>query len=637
MTNLAKRHKSSSDEEGHNKPDMFAHLAHRHALMYNLLRDNGLLELLRQTADLILMVPHDDSLATVTNRVSDETEALLRYHALIVPVAQPIKEIEGMTEYATLDGENRVQVENRGLCYFVNGHKMQSDIYFPSQMFIVRGLLSASQLVASSGDAPPSDLPPPMDQTEEPTNQSSSTTDAGDSESSETSTEDASTTTTTEEGGTTTTEHMVMAVPSTAMALKGFHKTSQAQNQVVSTIATQMNRGAYLPALDMKSYLDSTYTPIDKAQLTLRTYNPEPLFRQYEARTLPDIARLQAECEQPQCITVDTKHQRRLDIGNRQSLSEYSLDSTSGREPVVKKADLLSGITELSFPSAQEPGKVCMLRCRIHGSENDLNTYVSEDESVLLRFKGNVLDTVAVNTQAVSMPVASVPHQGPQYLELFFDFETDEKREAFYNKRLSRDEFTQLLLLDAKLVRVLKKKARQAKKKATHVGRKLLNRGQREKKRLGAIRVQAIALNQLPLSELADFEASGVTPVNVPLTVTVYNKAVEVVQEDSLEQVQGQKFRYKVGSEQLTGYVFQGENGLALNLGSGKRGQYIDVRTNLETVSFNFTNITLSTATQAYYGVSGNNIYMLQFDASGMLKRMLILPKKTRVIRGLAL
>jgi hypothetical protein len=638
--NLARPHHQADDGS---RRDMFAHLADKHTMMYDLLRDNGLLELLRATDDLALIVPHDDSLAFLTNRVSDETEALLRYHALVVPMGQPIKEVaDGMVEYATLAGDSRVQVENRGACYFVNGHKMQSDIYFPTQMFMVRGLLSPLQVVESSG--PPTDLPPPMDQppADEPTTQASSTADASDgSDSSATSADDGSTTTTTEDTTATTTtttptEHALLAVPSAAMTLKGSGATYQAKNQIVATIVGQMNRGSYLPKLDMKSYLDASYVPVDKAQLQLRTYNPETLFLQYQARTLPDIARLRADAA-PLCVSVDRENQRRMDIGNRQSLSEYALDSTSGRQAVIKKADLLTGITELSFPSPQDPDKVCVLRCRIHGSESDLNTYVSDDESVLLRFKGNALDTVAVNAQAASMPTATLPHAGAQYLEMAFDFDDDKKRAAFYDRRMTRDEFSQMLLLDAKLMRVLKKKARQVKKKATHVGRKLLNRGEREKKRLNAIRVKSIGLDQLPLDDIATFEASGVTPVGVPLTVTVYDKNVSVLQQDSLEQVQSNKFRYKVGSEMLTGYVLQDANALALYLGAGKRGQYMDVRTPLETVSFNFANIALSTATQAYYGTRAQSIYVLQFDASGKLERMLIMPKNTRVVRGLAL
>lgn len=625
MTNLAK-HKGQYAEEAERRPDLLKHLAERHTLMYNLLRDNELLELVRQTPDVVLMVPHDESLSTINNRVSDETASLLRYHAVVVPVAQPIREVQGMVEYATLDGTNRVQVENRGECYFVNGHKLRSDIYpgFASSLFHIAGLLSPAQLVDASASE---DLPPPMDAPPElPAAEE-------ESDSSETSAEDAPVDTS--DDGTATESLVMQQVASLAVSLRGYSaKSASAQNPVVGAIALQMSRPAYLPQLDLKGYLDSSFAPLEKATLTVRTYNTEPLFRQYEARTLPDLARLRAHEERPLSVSVDKDHQRKLDVGSSQSLAEYSLDSTSGRQPLVKKADLLVGITELSFPSRTEPGKLCVLRCRMQGCEGDPNLYMSEDETVLLRFKGNALDTVAVNTHSPGLPLASAPHHGAQYLELV----TDElQRRELYAKKLSREDFAQMLLAQGKLMRVIKKKAQQAKKKVTHATRHLLTKAQREKKRLEAMRVHAVPLDSLPLSDLDAFEQSGVTPVTVPVTVTVYDKNVQVAQGDSLEQIQAQKYRYKVGAETITGYALQDTNALAQYLGKGKNGQYVDVRTNLETASFNFVNLTLTPGSQAYYGVKGQNLYVLQFGDDGRLVRLLILQKHTKVIRGLAL
>lgn len=653
ITNLASPH---SKAEVTLKHDIFQHLARKHTDFYNLLRDNDLLDMLKEQMDLVLIVPHQDALDTITNRVSEETASVLRYHCVIVPVAEPFKLVEQMTEYATLDGGNKVQVEKRGECFLINGRKLKSDVFYQTLIFHIQGILSPSQLVDTSTQE--QDLPPPMDAPPElpPSivNDDSTSSEAsdgdGDGDGDGQSTNMSTTTTAdggdndyaaSSEGGgddsSTVPEKMqVLLVPSAPLSLRGFDPQQTMLNKEIHTVATQMNRGYYSSMLDLRGLLDTSFTALAPAQLTLRTYNPEPLYRQYEARQLPDLARLHAET-MPQTVQVNAQHQRRLDIGNQQALTEFALDSTSGTVPRIKKADLLAGITELSFPSPTEPGKVCTLHFRINeaaSAKTDQAAYVSTDESVLLRFKGSALDTVAINTRAISMPRAAEPHLGHQFLELFT---TEEQRAAMYKQNLSRDEFAQRLLLDAKLMRVLKKKANQAKRKVAKVGRRVINRGQREAKRGNALRVKAINLSQLPLDDLEAFEQGpGVTPVQTPVTVKLMDKTVQVVQQDSLEQLQVDKYFYKVKGETVTGYVFpEGSNALAMYLGQGKRGQYIEIRTGLVTVSFNFANMTLSPATQAYYAVRGSSLYVLQFDASSALKRLLIFAKSTKVVGGL--
>lgn len=638
---------------------IFAHLCQSHGMFYRLLRDNGLLPLLHAQQDLVLIVPDEPTLETITNRVSDETAQVLRYHALIVPVARPIKLVapDQVSEYTALGGSPpTVQVEKRGECVYANGHHMHSDIYWPTRLFHISGLLDASQLLDTS--MPPQDLPPPlpapMDQAEEPAATEESTSDASSTEPAQAAEPaqpdgvddtgpppqqywgNAGDDDEWEDDSGSQTSHRLSVVPSAAFTLRSFSKTgaTQPQNPAVQRICAGMDKLFFSSAFELKSYVDTGFTPLDAAVVSVRTYDPAPLFRQYQARALPDLARLRAEAP-VQRLSVAPAEQRRLDIGNKQSVSEFALHAERALNS-VRKADLLAGLTELSFPAPGGSG-LCVLLCKFQASETDASTYYNEEENLMLRFHGNVLDTVSVNLGHAAMPAASPASDAPHFLEWHT---TDEERRALYARALNRDEFQAAMLGKSKIVRFLKKKASQAaryvKRQTGRTVRRVLNRADAEKKKASAMRVRALPLQQLSLLEKLDELEGGLKAVTVQLTLTAYDKAMATVQDASVESADAQKYFYKWQGESVVGYVLDAAPGLAARLANGV--QYLDVRSNLETLAFNFGGVKVDAAQAAYYGTKGDALHILVFDAdSGALQRVLSLKKGTKLIAGLAL
>ncbi len=598
------------------KMTIFRHLAKSHTQFYQLLRDNNLLEMLEKTQDLTIFIPDEDTLSDITNRVSEETKGVLLYHCIIVPVDQPIRLLTGMTEYESLHAGKVVQVEKKNDAFYANGHVLKSDVVFhKGQLFHIMGLLSPKELVF---DTPPEDLPPPLnpDETEaeaepEPDADTESTTD---------------TTTTTQEEPAGTAQ--MMAVNAAALTLKGFNaKTSVTLNSAIGQIASNMSKYVYSTPIDAKSYLDATFVANAPIAVAFRAYNTDRLFESYQQKRMADIMRVEGvSVGNP--LVVSATQQRRLDIGNNQSLTEFQVDQT---QATIKKADLLAGVTELSLTVPNCEGKMCVLKCLIQGHEVDFNTFVSHDESLLMRFKNNVLDTVAINMDKATANMTDA-HTDPHFLELFT---TADQRQKLYADALSKESFNMMLLGESSIQRYLKKKARQAKRKIGKWTRYTLSKGEREAKKRMAHKVKPIGKSKLPVKALEDFESTA-TPMNAFVTVIVYDKSLNIVQEQSIEGVNAQKYLYAIDEEKFAGYVFPAEYGLAKGLGVGQTGQYLQVKTQFESVWFNFSAVTMSVV-DAYWAVQNATLFVLVFDVSGNLVRMVNMLKRTKLIQGVAL
>jgi len=608
------------------------HLAHSHTPLYNLLKDNGLLEKLTSVADLVVIVPDPAVLEGITNRVSDETRDMLLYHLIVVPVAQPIKTVTSMMEYATLNGENKVQVENREGAYFINGHHMKSDIVFRTNIYHIEGLLSPTQTTETTTEVTEKVVPPMNAPEEKKAEKGDSTTteESGSStEGSETGSSEADVPAPTHTPPTMAgTEHVLTMLPMAAFAMKSVGQGTTYKNSVVETLVAKMNTSYYLASLDMKSHLDTTYAPLESATITLRTYNPTPLYGEYSSRRMKDISRIQQESVAQEIVFLPIQ-QKRLDIGNKSSVTQYSLNSNDPRANCVaiKKADLLSGLTQLSVPSPGAlGGKVCIILCGIKATESDPNTYMTEDENLLLRFKNNLLDTITVN-HGLRMPLSTADHGGNHFLELFT---TVEERKALYRRALSKEEFNAMLLSASKVGKYVKKKVAQAgknvRKAAGKAGRKVVSRAGREKKRATAMRTKTVSITNIPVDKFAEQEASQ-TPAEEKVTIKVFDKNVKLLDDLSIANASAKRYNYKVGSDQFKGYLVEEDNTLGTNLGRGRTGVSMDVVTPLRSMSFNMSAVTISDG-NAYYAEKDGTIFMLLFSGQ-KLERLLILPRKS--------
>jgi uncharacterized surface protein with fasciclin (FAS1) repeats len=620
------------------------HLAHSHTAFYKLLKENGLVPLLSSEADLVLIVPYPATLDTITNRVSEETRHLLMYHLVVVPVGEAFQLVQTMQEYDTLAGD-KVQVERRQECLYINGHHLKSDIMYPTEMYHIMGFLSPSQVVEAAPEEVPAPTQEPPTVEEESTTTTTTTTPESGS-SSESTSESTGESTGEEElqpspspeslpPPSNATQHHLTILPTKAATLSGVNRSTTFQNSIVSTMATKMNNSYYSAQLDMTSHVDPTFTPLESAAISVRTYNPAALYAEYSAGHMRDISRINSEGA-PQRMLFTASQQKRLDIGNRMSVTEYSLNSAKPTGTMaVKKADLLSGLTEISVPSLTSPGKVCVILCSIKASASDINTFMTQDESILLRFKNNLLDTISVN-HAQKMPLPTEAHDGAHFLELFT---SEKQRDTLYKQKMTREQFTAMLLSASSVGKYVKRKAAQLAKKwrkvAGKYGRKVLSRADREKKRAGSMRTRTVALTNIPVAKLAAQE-TGAPKATENLTIRVYGKDFTVEDAVSIAGVQGKKYSYVVGQDAFTGYLLEEDNDLGLNVGSTRVGQYVEVATPLRTFTFNLASTVPSTATQAYYGEKDNMVYLLQF-AGNKLERILLLPKSSRFARKLGL
>lgn len=707
FTNLAGHGKRSSSEAAANDGDdaiaaIFKHLEHSHQAYYGLLRDNGLLAEYRATADLVLIVPDPGTMEAVTNRVSEETRAIMLYHALVVPVAQPIKSVQTMSEYKTLSPGQSVQVERRDECFYINGHHMHSDIFHRTRVYHIHGMIAVEETVvatvapadesADGGSAAgsseeaggsveempqelpppqsmPPELPPPMNQSESDSGSAAETSDAekenvmpggsGSQEESGSAEEPSTTTTTTTapEGASESDETQpepvtqpaaaeeniasfrVRVIASRPCALRQVAPVQEFRTPLLKTVTSKMQQSYYSAALDLAGHIDASHRPLSPLTVSMRTYDPAPLFGQYQAGRMREISRLCADPD-PATFSFAPEQQTKLDVGNKRSLLEFSFalksapnvaGGSAAAMPQIARADLMGALTEFSFPCPTAPGKQCVVLCRLQaaggsGGTSDGNTYMSEDESVLVRFKANKLDTICVSQQLLAHP-SPATSGGNHFLELFLD---EAAKSALYRRKLSADEFSAFLLTNASTREWVKKKAKQSRKKAGKVGRKVVSRAEREAKRLKSMRVRQVPISALGLADLADQE--GEAGEAATLTAKVYDKNVNLLDSVSAGSLSAQRYQYQVGEDKFSGYVIESNNLIGASMGRSRAGQYLDVRTPLQTVSFNFSATTLN-AKQAYWGAVGNSVYVIYFSPANKFERLLVLPKSSRLAK----
>lgn len=588
---LGKKH-----HDGESMKKMLRHIKERHAHFYGLLDEANLIDTLKKRHDVVIVVPGGGE--------AMDTEAV-RYHLVVSAV--PLHKMSGMVALRTLRDGAEVQVEERVECegHFINGQRLQPDHFFPTRIYHVRQPLSETQLApADAADATQ----------EEATSSSSSDEKAAATQ------EESSESTGSEEDlpppmdappawrEEMTSERLVLAG---RPVLAAVHKRGVYANAQLGKAIGSMNSLCYNARTDLGQFVERSAS--EAHELVLRLYDTNGLFGEYQRDAMRDISRL--ACAREARFVVEPEKQLCLRLGDDAFYRQYECAGAA-----LKKADLLAGLVEVSFPTAA--GRAVLL-CALHCVEGDEHTYASADRTLLLRMKDNQLAHLLVNERATLAPAESA--LAPHCVELTLTSELATRLRPL-DAPLDIDAFNALLATEADVKRYLRKKTKGVRKAAGKAARKLHAKGKRQGKKLAAARSYNVASGETAtlVAALAAQEAE-LTATEEQLTLTVFD-AKMVANQRASRVVTAEKYAYDLEGEQADGWVL-GANSLAGQLGqSNAQGHFLRVATPFATVTFNLSRVSTSSA---IYAEHDGMVYVLLFSG-GQLTRLVALPNSSR-------
>jgi uncharacterized surface protein with fasciclin (FAS1) repeats len=555
-------------------------LRNNHKEFYNLLYVNDLVNLLVYDA-LFVIVPSRESLAILPQSKDDATDDLLRYH-LVKNNGLLLQDVEGTAQYDTLLEGKQVQVtklENGGIT--INGKLLRSDVNNLKGIFHIRGILRPEDVMPVVEAAAEASPEPP-------------------------------------DGGALKTESLLSL--RTAMKLASDNKTV-IKNKTLEPVIRAMQLPLYTASIslgascEIKNVHDECYG----VNITLATYNTMPLFTDYQAKCMNEVARVAPDKVVSLRFPAHSDSQTHVSYdkssGNDNNFTEYSVDS-----PVaIKASQFVSGLVGVSFNSPFESlQQHTVLLCRLSASRSNGDVVlVSRDENMLMRFRDDSLCTLSINHRAFSRQHTNVTSlQGPLQAEHFIELQTENHVDSLYKTGLlSKAAFDQLLLSRVsvkKLVQKGKRVAGKATSKALRVGGKMTS---------GTLyQVDASVLLSGDFNAaVGAIDASAGAPET--MKILTYDHAHKLRSSSQSSQLSFRKADATVGRESILVYVpDQSDNGMARDYGTNGLVKYVELTlSDRAKMSLNVSTMPANKTASVFYATSSRDILVFRFDQSSNL------------------
>ena len=407
---------------------VLAHIKHCHYVFYSLLERNGIVEdIVNEARDFLYVVPTKDTLATIPKQTytTEATNKLLRYHIIKVEPMFDLRTVRDSRDLETLMDEKTVTLEYReetdGMPagHYIGGLRVMHDEVKPGHIAVIRGVLddSVPEPVVTS-------LPPPSNAPGE----ADAPVDAG---------ADAPTDAPPDlpadaEAGEPAT---VKTLTATKNYMGSVGRLTDFKQQSLKTLVEKMNASNYSSSATTVSPLQrASVKPVD---IVLRLYNTDSLFKKYGANRLADINPV--TLSQRHSMQFTASQQRQVALGTAVKMTEY----TVGAQHRIQKADMMNGIVELCFTNPARPGEATLLMTKIQEALMETNTYMTDNEHVLLRFQDQLLHTILINHSHGMAVCEKTSLSGNHFFELF----VGTKARAALVAGLDRQAFDSALLL----------------------------------------------------------------------------------------------------------------------------------------------------------------------------------------------
>lgn len=549
------------------------HLKLCHAAFYGQLEKHQLLAKVREGCTLFVLPP------PAVVRESGLTRDQLMAHIGRMPESLDLEEMgPGLTLVQTL-GARQLQIESRDGQLMVNGLAAKSDDLFPAHILHVPQALDTSEAQVAPADVP-----------------DGSATSGGDQEAE----------LSVDKGGSEPPDYPPPVyveeeqVVSTGCPLSQVWDASPFGHTALRTMVQAMNAPHYNGSIDLSSHQNQERSiQAHPVRLVLQQYDTRRAFELYQADRLPQVLRLAPA--RRLAMEFRGAYQKHLEFGQGMDMCEYTLHlGTKDHHTIPTRQQLQRGLFSLSFSSPVNPKETTLLLTRLVPSANERNTYMTQNESVVLRFEQDVLHTIAINHKHTMTPYNDALATGH-----FLHWEGEAPL------GLNEDRFDAMLLGEG----VVKRMTRRAKKAATKGARKLKGAVQSKQKSVLALRLRPVPNPGVLTSAL---RGAG-SPAPGQMSVTVYDAKMKLLDDDSVQGLATKRYSgdvqvYDVASNSLAAVAQrQGTHVFAVQLGPRKFDLNVD---------------DVSSDTALYYAQDGNQVYLVQFEGVA-LRRIAMMSAQT--------
>ncbi len=170
----------------------------------------------------------------------------------------------------------------------------------------------------------------------------------------------------------------------------------------MSVLLNKMLQPNYNGAKDMASYLTlsapttttatASTTALQGADLHLKLFDLHDAFNRHLSNELQPVEYMRAV----DAHFISAQRAQQLNLGERLDMREYKLDA---KEQAIRKSDFLNHVAVLSFVRGDQ---VLMTSFAVNDEPYSRDVYMSPSEGVVLRFKDNLLDCVALNPASLA-------------------------------------------------------------------------------------------------------------------------------------------------------------------------------------------------------------------------------------------
>ena len=249
-------------------------------------------------------------------------------------------------------------------------------------------------------------------------------------------------------------EEDLMGLDSRLLTLAGVYKNTQYKNRRFENLASKMLQTQYSGAKDMANYIDYNDSQPHINQLLVKCFSYDTLYDKYRANSTAMVGPERLSASASFVIPSQEKGSLSYNLDTALKMKEFLIDTQKLK---ISKRQLINHFNVLCFKSkSKKEGEYASLCFSLPDDTKNLtDTYMSSDENLLLKFKDNLLHSVAINTSAANLLMTTMPEvktslttgkPGTVLQHISAQVPMADHASQIYDKELSFEQFMDLVM-----------------------------------------------------------------------------------------------------------------------------------------------------------------------------------------------
>ena len=240
-------------------------------------------------------------------------------------------------------------------------------------------------------------------------------------------------------------EQLVMSSANTkGVFLAGVYRNTFYKNKKVEALASKMLNTQYSGAKDMANYIDAETQQVN--ELFIKTFSYDTLFEKCRA-TATQITTAERLTPENNFVIKANANTLSYTLDASLKMKEFAVDT---KQVKISKRQLINHFNVLCFETKKAGQYASLCFSLPDETKSHTDTYMSADENMLLKFKDNLLQSVAINTSATNFTLSSMTSNGALSDNVLQNISVQvpmaEHATVLYAKELSFEQFTQALI-----------------------------------------------------------------------------------------------------------------------------------------------------------------------------------------------